>query len=134
MANKIGLRIVSPRKIMFDKEIDMVILPAQDGNLGVLAGHTPLTTGLSVGILRIFEDDKETNIAVHGGFVEVNPKLITLITDNAEWGKDIDVARAKASKERAEKRLSENNENTDVARASLSLKKALTRIDIASKI
>jgi F-type H+-transporting ATPase subunit epsilon len=131
MSNKIRLRIVTPRKIMFDKPVDMVILRGQEGDLGILAGHAPLTTGLSIGILRITDDSSELALAVHGGFVEINSEMVTVLTDIAEWPKEIDEKRALNSKERAEGYIDKQNPNIDIDRASIALRKALNRIEVS---
>jgi F-type H+-transporting ATPase subunit epsilon len=131
MSNKIRLRIVTPKKLMFDESVDMVIFRGQDGDLGILKGHTPLTTGLSIGILRITNDSNEICLAVHGGFVEVNPEMITVLTDIAEWPKEIDAERALKSKERAEGYIASKDANIDIDRANIAIKKALIRTEVS---
>lgn len=127
MSKKIRLRIVTPKKIMLDKEVDLVIVRGQEGDLGIMKGHAPLTTGLAIGILKIHNDEQIMFAALYGGFVEVNPQMVTILTDNAEWGKDIDKNRAEKAKERAEKYLSDSN--YDSVRAEIALKKSLIRIE-----
>ncbi len=134
---KIRLRVVSPTRNMFDKEVDMIIMRATEGDLGVMAGHIPLTTTLSIGVLKIYDDDAEENkkqlqMAVLGGFAEIKPDCVTVLSDAAEWPNEIDVSRAQAAKERAERRITENSGELDVQRASLALRRALVRIEVSS--
>jgi F-type H+-transporting ATPase subunit epsilon len=132
MANKIRLRIVTPSRLMFDEMVEMVIMRGQEGDLGVLSGHAPLTTGLDIGVIYIdthVANEKVTiSAAIHGGFVEIRPDMITLLTDNAEWPNEIDKERAEASKQRADERIAKNDSINDLDRANISLKKSLIRI------
>jgi F-type H+-transporting ATPase subunit epsilon len=130
MAEKTRLRIVTPSKILYDDYADMVIMRTTSGDIGVLHGHQPLTTTLSYGILQIQKDGEETlKATVFGGFANIKKDSVTILSDAAEWPDDIDVDRAEASKERAEKRISSGSD-IDVMRAELSLKRALLRLEI----
>ena len=128
---KIRLRIVTPIRRLFDKEIDMVIMRASTGDMGILYGHEPVTTTLSYGTMRIFDGETELNATVFGGFAEITPECVTILSDSGEWPEEIDVERAMRSKERAEKRL--QDASSDVERAQLALRRALVRIDTVSK-
>lgn len=132
MSNKIRLRIVTPSRVMYDEMVNMIILRGQEGDLGILPGHMPLTTGLDIGILAIEKDGETIKAAIHGGFIEVKPDEVILLTDTAEWPKEIDKDRAELSRERAEKRLRDSSGATDVDRASIALKKAMARINISN--
>lgn len=127
--NKIRLRIVTPSRQLYDNETDMVIMRSTEGDIGILAGHEPLTTTLGYGVLSIINGEETLKAAVFGGFANVEPDCITVLSDAAEWPDEIDRQRAEASKERAEKRLKENDMNIDVARAELSLRRALVRLE-----
>lgn len=129
MANKTRLRIVTPTGELFNDEAEMVIMRTSVGDIGVLSGHQPLTTTLDYGVLRIMNGGQETNATVFGGFVSVTPEIVTLLTDASEWVEDIDVERAQAAKERAEKRISSNSPDIDVLRAELALRRALIRLE-----
>lgn len=131
MSNKITLSIVTPTRRLVDYDADMVIMKAVEGEIGVLSGHEPLTTPLSQGVLRIVNDGEEKALCVLGGFVEIQPDKITVVTDAAEWPEEIDKNRAIAAKERAENRLKNTQSDIDVSRAELSLKRALARINIS---
>ncbi len=131
MANKLNLRIVSPTKLILEKDVDMVIMRSVAGDLGVLPGHENLTTLLSVGELRAQDGESSISVSVCGGFAEVTDKSVTVLSDAAELSKDIDKDRALAAKKRAEDRLL--SKDVDVKRAEMALKKAQLRIDLADK-
>lgn len=131
---KLSLKIVTPSRIMFDGEADMVIMRTKSGDVGIMHGHQPMVTVLDYGVMKIQnsgEDDKLA--AVFGGFAEINSDGMTILTDIAEWSDEIDKSRAEKARERAEERLSRHDKNTDMMRAELSLKRALTRINVSEK-
>lgn len=129
MSNKIKLKIVTPSKKLYDSEVDMVIVRTTTGDIGVLKGHQNLTTTLGYGLIRIQNDDNEETLTVFGGFCEIDEKGIMILTDAAERPEDIDLERAERAKARAEERIKAQKADTDILRAQLSLKRALTRID-----
>lgn len=123
------LRIVTPTGELYNDNANMIIMRGTNGDIGVLKGHQPLTTTLDYGLLKIKTAEKELVSTLFGGFVDVQPDCVTILTDSAEWTDDIDLKRAEAAKERAEKRLKENNSNLDVKRAELALKRAILRLN-----
>jgi len=127
--NKIRLKIVTPVKEMYDKDVDMVIMRASTGEMGVLHGHQPLTATLGYGLLTIKDGDNEIKATLFGGFVDVQPDCVTILSDAAEWPDEIDVERALHAKERAERRISGGGADIDVMRAELALRRALLRIN-----
>jgi F-type H+-transporting ATPase subunit epsilon len=132
-SKKLRLQIVTPAKVVFDGEADMVIFVAEDGEMGVLLGHEPLTTILGYGKLRIFNDDMdERQFAVFGGFVEINQKGATLLADTAESPEDIDHIRAERAHARAERRMKEQNSNLDDMRVRLALRRATVRLELSN--
>ncbi|PKM83755.1 MAG: F0F1 ATP synthase subunit epsilon [Firmicutes bacterium HGW-Firmicutes-13] len=134
MASTIKLDVVTPERVVFSEEVNMVIARALDGDLGVLANHAPLITALKIGILRVKKGDRISHIAISGGgFMEVNPEKITILADTAEKPGEIDVERAKSAKERAEKRLTSQREDVDYARAEAALRRAMTRLETIEK-
>ncbi|MGN1318380.1 MAG: ATP synthase F1 subunit epsilon [Lachnospirales bacterium] len=128
---KLSLKIITPNRIMYDGEADMVIMRTKTGDVGILKGHQPMVTVLDYGVLTIQnsgEEDKKA--AVFGGFAEVNSKGLSVFTDVAEWSNEIDMARAEAAKERAEAKLRSGDSTLDISRASLALRRALIRLNI----
>ena len=134
MAGTIRLEVVTPEKIVVSEEAQIVMAPGVLGEFGVLIGHTPFLTALKNGVVR-FNDSKgdEHSIFVSGGFAEVLPGQVTILAESAERRRDIDVERARAALERAQKRLSEARakEEIDFARAQAALQRAILRLKIA---
>ena len=124
----IKLRIVTPTGELYNNDANMVIMRGANGDIGVLKGHQPLTTTLDYGLLKIKTGEKELVSTLFGGFADIQPDCITILTDSAEWIEDIDVKRAEEAKERAEERL-RAKDNIDVMRAELALKRAMLRIN-----
>jgi F-type H+-transporting ATPase subunit epsilon len=130
------LRVITPSRALIDEDVDMVIIHGAEGDFGVLPGHAPLTTTISYGPLRIFKTGQdgqdEIVLAVFGGFVEVAQESVTIMSDLAERPDEIDVKRAEAAKERAERRMRESENDVDQKRAELALRRALVRIEVSS--
>ena len=126
---KTRLRIVTPSKELYNDEATMVIMRGVNGDLGVLKGHQPLTTILDYGILKIKNGEQEKEATLFGGFVDVQPDAVNILTDSAEWIEDIDIQWAKEAKERAEKRLNSKDSNVNMLRAELALKRATIRLN-----
>ncbi len=134
MAEKtFNLQIISPTRIFFDGDATMVEMKTTEGEIGVLAGHIPLTAILEPGVLKIHQEDGIKEAALHDGFVEIQKSKVTVLAESCEWPDEIDVERAKEAMERAENRIKSGRTDVDMLRAELALKKALTRIDIAGK-
>lgn len=131
MANKIRLDIVTPDRMVYSEDVNMVIARATDGDLGVLPGHAPLIAGLTIWPLRVKTDEGEQQLAIGGGFIEVRPQKITILATSAELPDEIDVKRAEAAKERAESRL-KGGQDIDVQRAEAALRRAMTRLRVAA--
>lgn len=125
---KIRVRIVTPSSELYNDDATMVIMRGVNGDFGVLKGHQPLTTILDYGILKIKNGEQEKEATLFGGFVDVQPEVVTILTDSAEWLEDIDVFRAEEAKKRAEQRLNSKDADIDFLRAELALKRANIRI------
>jgi F-type H+-transporting ATPase subunit epsilon len=108
----------------------MVIARTSSGDIGVLPGHAPLIAGLQIAPLRILLDEGEAQIALGGGFIEVQPEQVTLLANSAELATEIDIARAQAAKSRAENRL-KSGEAVDLGRAEVALRRAVVRLKVA---
>lgn len=127
------LEVVSPEGSVLSENVEFVVLPAVDGEIGILANHAPLISALKIGVIRYTKDGQVAKIATSGGFVEVAHNKAVVLADTAEIGETIDITRATAAKERAEKRLKDNDGDLDVRRAELSLLRAVNRIKAAEK-
>ncbi|NLW24115.1 MAG: F0F1 ATP synthase subunit epsilon [Clostridia bacterium] len=124
--------VVTPVRKVLSKEITSLIVPAIEGYLGVLPNHAPLICGLEPGVVKYKEGNEYKKLAISGGFLEVSHNKATIIANAAELPEDIDVARAKAAKERAEKRLKQRTPDIDLARAEAALKRAMARLKVAN--
>jgi F-type H+-transporting ATPase subunit epsilon len=134
MSGNIRLEVVTPEKVVVDEETKIVMAPGSLGEFGVLIGHTPFLTTLKVGSIRYYDaDGSERHVFVSGGFAEALPEKVTVLVESAERRKDIDLNRAKAALERAQKRLAEDaeREEFDYVRARAALERALSRIKLA---
>src|SRR5579859_6131398 len=134
MTDTFKLEIVTPEKKVVDTAAEEVQIPAKNGYLGVLPGHAPLITELSVGEITYREASAEQKLAVAWGFAEVLPDKVTILAESAEKPSEIDVARARKAKERAEQRLTSGDTSVDVERALDALHRADIRLDVAQNI
>ncbi len=125
------LEIVSPEGSVLSEDVQFVVLPAVDGEIGILANHSLLISQLKIGLIRYTQDGKVNKIATNGGYVEVANNRVVVLADTAEPGEMIDLERAVAAKERAEKRLRERRQEMDMRRAEYALQRALNRIRAA---
>lgn len=123
------VEIICPDRVFYTGKATMLELTTVDGEIGIYKGHIPVTTILAPGLVVITNGDQQTEAVVHSGFIEILQDKVSVLAEVAEWPEEIDLSRAEAAKERAEKRLNERNENMDVARAELALRRALVRID-----
>lgn len=133
MAELIKLEVVTPNKYVVSEDVEIVMAPGALGEFGVLRGHTPFLTSLKIGKITYREPGgKERALFVSGGFAEATPKKVTILAESAERRREIDVERAKAALERAQKRLAEQKaDNINFERAKSALLRAINRIRIA---
>lgn len=133
MADKIlQLEIVTPRRVVFKGEVTSFSAPGVVGGFQVLYNHAPLLSSLEIGEVKIKEvGGTEFHYAISGGFVEVRENHILLLAETAERTDEIDAERAKASRDRAQKRMAEKKPDIDFERARLALYRALNRLKIA---
>ena len=106
---KLLLEIVTPEAKSFSGEVDMVVLPGSEGELGILPMHVPLMTRLLPGEVRILQDGKQTELVVGTGFVEVSQTHVSILTDMAMADTEIDEAAAEEAMKRAEARVKEKD-------------------------
>ena len=129
------LEIITPDASAFKDSVKFVLVRATDGDFGVLPGHYNTIAALSTWPVKVTRlDGSEYFLAVFGGFMEVTPTKVTILTSNCELPEVIDVERAKRSKERAEARLADKQAHIDVARAEASLRRSLTRLRASGQI
>ena len=130
------LQIMTPMGLFYQEPVQRIIVTTTEGEMGVLPGHEPITTILTIGEIQISNDQKETRSAViTGGFLIVSEEEgARVFVDTAEWPEDIDLARARRAKERAERRLQEKTADINAARAEVALRRALVRIKAGEQL
>lgn len=127
----IRCKIVTPLGVYRDLEAAMINIVSVNGQLGILPSHMPLVTMLKISEMSlVLKDQKRERFAVSGGMFYFENDEATILCDAIENEKEIDLNRAVAAKERAEKRISSDDPNIDLRRAELALSKALNRIHV----
>lgn len=128
----ISLEIVTPEKFILKDEVDFVVLPAFEGEMGILPGHAPLLAQLVAGELRIKKGSEVQLFAISGGFAEVHPHKVEIFSETAEMSKEIDQERARLAAEKAKSALSkEFTTPEDLAKAQAALRRALVRLRVS---
>lgn len=131
MADKhFQLRIITPDRVFYEGDVEMVEFNTTEGQIGVLPGHIPMTVIIKPGILHIYEEEAEKNAALHSGFVEILQERVTILAEVIEWPDEIDATRAEEAKQRAEERLRSRTPETDIMRAETALLRAMARIEV----
>jgi len=133
MADTFQLEIVTPEKKVVETAAEEIQIPGKNGYLGILPGHAPLITELSVGEITYRENSTNQRLAVAWGFAEILPDKVTILAETAERPTEVDVARAQKAKERAEQRLTCGDTSIDVERALNALQRAQCRLDVAGE-
>lgn len=130
---KFQLEVISPERIFYSGDVEMVELTTTEGDIGIYADHIPLTTIIAPGIMTITEAGNQTKeAAVLEGFMEITQDKVTILAQSCEWPEEIDIHRAKEAKARAERRLKSADESINTSRAELALRKSLIRLQIAN--
>ena len=133
---KFQLEVISPERVFYTGEVEMVELTTTEGDIGVYADHIPLTTIVAPGVLTITEnseDDVIREAAVLEGFLEILPDKVTILAQSCEWPEEIDMKRALEAKARAERRIKSLDAHVNMQRAELALRKSLVRINLAEQ-
>jgi ATP synthase, F1 epsilon subunit (delta in mitochondria) len=124
------VQLVSPERVLYEGEADMVVCRTTDGEIAFLPGHVPLVGALGVAKVRIILPEKgEIAAAVHGGFVEVSGDHVTILSDVAELPGQVDIVRAQTAKENAQQRVEADAADED---AQAALARAELRLEVAA--
>ena len=127
------LKVISPYRIFFDGEVDMIEVNTTEGDMGIFKGHIPLAAIVSPGRLKMINNKEVKVAALLDGFIEVLSDRVTILAEACEWPEEIDINRANEAKLRAERRLKGLEGEINEARAEMALRRSLTRIEIAKK-
>ena len=134
MAEKIRLKLVTPGRLLLDEEVEEVTAPGALGEFGVLPKHISFLTLLEVGEMSYKQGGERHHLALSGGYAEVLDEVMTVLANAGEYADEIDIERARAARERAEKRMAElSQEDKEFAAAEAALRRALVRLQVAGK-
>lgn len=123
------LEIISPDRIFYTNDVTMVEYNTVDGEVGVYAEHIPMTQIITPGRLTITEENGQKTAALLSGFVEITPEKVTILAEAVEWPQNIDVARARRARQRAQQILEQETDERETALAEAALARALVRLD-----
>jgi F-type H+-transporting ATPase subunit epsilon len=130
---KTRLEIITAERVVYSEDVDIVVAPGIEGELGVLPHHAPLMTMIQPGELRVRKDNVEESMFVSGGFLEVRGDKVIVLANVAERADEIDVARAESAKRRAEERIGQGAVEINHARAEAALRRSMMRLKVAEK-
>ena len=129
-----NLEIITAERSVYSGEVDMVIAPGLDGQLGILPKHAPLMTVLKPGELTVKKSGEEDMyVAVSGGFMEVIGNRVSVLADACERSDEIDEARAELAMQRAQERLAQRGSDMELERAMSSLQRAQIRVNLVRR-
>jgi F-type H+-transporting ATPase subunit epsilon len=129
----IKLDIVTAERIVFSDDVDIIIAPGKEGELGILPHHSPLMTTLSPGEIIARKSGEEYSLAISGGFLEIQPDRVVVLADSAERAEEIDIARAEAAIKRAKEKLTTSSSQIETAQAEAALRRAIARMGVAER-
>jgi len=128
------LEIITAERQVFSDEVDMVVAPGIDGQLGILPRHAPLMTMLKPGALTVRKaGEEDMYVAVSGGFMEVLGNRVSILADACERSDEIDEERAQQAVQRAQERLASRSEDMELERVMASLRRAQVRVDLVRR-
>lgn len=127
------LEIVTAERLVYSEDVDVLVAPGIDGELGILPSHAPLLTMLKPGEIKVVRDGEESFIAVGGGFLEVLGDKVTILADTAEHAEEIDLQRSEEALERAQESVSAGASDSDLERAVASMRRSQARLKVARR-
>src|SRR6476659_11470157 len=129
------LEIVTPERLAYEDDVDMVLVPGAEGELGILPHHTPLVSLLGVGELKIRKGGEEESFAIAGGFLQVRPDKVVVMAETADLASEIDIEKAQEARREAERALegAARTDTVDLSAARANLQQALLRIRVAER-
>ena len=129
----IHFKLITPEKIVFEDDVNAIYSKGEKGSFGILPGHIPFMSSLSIDIAKVVKKDKEITFSIIGGAFQFKNNEAIILTEAAECGSDIDTARAQLAKERAEAKLSSAETIQDIKLANAALARAMARLKAAAK-
>lgn len=133
LADKISLQIITPEKVVYSDIVDMVNVPAVEGEIGILPNHIPLFTKIKPGEIKVKKNGSTDYLAVTGGFINVQRGKVTILADYAIRSEDIEASRAEEAKKKAEEAMKNKESITNMAIAESELRKALLELKVSQR-
>jgi F-type H+-transporting ATPase subunit epsilon len=133
MSKSLTLELVTPEKVAWSAPADFVVLPAREGEMGVLPGHAPFLVQLSAGEVRVTDKGETKRFAVSGGFAEIKDGVVSLFAETAEQAEQIDAARAEQALEKSKKVLKPGLDPMQLAEAEAAIRRAQVRLRVARR-
>lgn len=130
----LNLCVLTPNRIIWDSEVNEIILATDSGQIGVLPNHAPIATAVDIGILRIRLNDQWLTVALMGGFARIGNNEITVLVNDAEKGSDIDPDEAQQTLEIAKANLRKAEGKRQTIEANLALRRARTRVEASTAV
>ena len=128
------LEIVTPERLAYSDDVDMVLVPGIEGELGILPNHTPLVSLLGMGELKVRKGTDEESFAIVGGFLQVGPDKVVVMAETADMASEIDLEKAQEARREAERALESGfHEGADLAAARAQFQHALLQIRVAER-
>ena len=124
----LNVRVITPDKVVWDAQVEELILPSSTGQLGILVDHAPLLTALDIGVMRLKTDAGWTSIVLMEGFAEVEDNKVTILCNGAEEGNSIDATTAQAELEKVTLLVDEATTKKEKIEATIELRKAKARL------
>ena len=131
--NTFPLEIIALNRVAYQGPCESLVIPAPDGEVGIMAGHVPVFIAIAAGELRYTLDGQTTILAVGDGFLDVDESRAVVLVDFAERADEIDMIRAQAAAERAKERIQAHQDARTVAHAEAALARAIARIRVGGK-
>lgn len=133
MPKTFPLEIVTPEKPILKEDVEFLVVPAAEGELGILPGHIPLLAQLKEGELRFTQAGQERTFVISGGFLEVHQNHASVFAETAEMAEEINAERARAALERAKEQLRRKEKEVDLMAAQADLRRAAIRLKVAEQ-
>jgi len=130
---QLHLEVLTQEKHVLKDDVDLVLAPGHEGQIGILPGHIGLLTKLQPGELFILKGPSMTALAITGGLLDIHDDQVTVMADSAVRAEEIDIAKVEAAKRKAEEALKEKLSDKDFAIAEADLRKAILELKVARK-
>lgn len=130
---KLHLKITTHERVVFDADVDEIYSKGTQGEFGILPGHIPFMSALEIGVTKVVIEGKPQFFTTMGGVFQLKDNEALILTQSSEKGEEIDVLRAEEAKKRAEDRLENSIDTTDVQRAEVALSRAIARLKATNK-